>query len=170
MLGGGVADVGERPGPGDHREHGDGQRVGDREQAAARAHGPSGRPARPGRPGGPSPPRSCLARLPLRRGGTVPSNAEFFTSGCLQHARPVLTPPAPTVPPAARGRAPGAGAELPPYTEIGFLRPFFTFRPEISCQRGKISPLLRESGVPDLYLSWTFRVPMVYLGPPFRRS
>ena len=63
VLGGGVADVSERPRPGDHREHGDGQRVGDREQAAARAHQPSGRPARPGRPGGPSPP--YLASCPL---------------------------------------------------------------------------------------------------------
>ena len=32
VLGGGVADVSERPRPGDDRQHGDGQRVGDREQ------------------------------------------------------------------------------------------------------------------------------------------
>ena len=30
--------------------------------------------------------------------------------------------------------------------------------------------MLRESGIPGLYLSWTFRVPPVYLGLPFRRS
>jgi hypothetical protein len=37
MVGGGVADVSERARPGDDREHGDGQRVGDRD-------GPAGRP------------------------------------------------------------------------------------------------------------------------------
>jgi hypothetical protein len=30
--------------------------------------------------------------------------------------------------------------------------------------------LLRESGVPALYLSWSFGVPAIYLGLPFRRS
>jgi hypothetical protein len=35
VLGGGVADVGERARPGDHREHRDGQGVGDREQPTA---------------------------------------------------------------------------------------------------------------------------------------
>ena len=49
------------PAPGDHGEHGDGQRAGDREQAAAR---------RPGRPGGPSPASSCLVcSTPMRERG-----------------------------------------------------------------------------------------------------
>ena len=87
MLGGGVADVGELPCPGDDREHGDGQGVGDREQAPGGAHGPSGRPARPGRPGGPSPPRSGLALLLCRGGGAAPVNAGSFTPGCLLNAR-----------------------------------------------------------------------------------
>jgi len=171
VLGGGVADVGERPGPGDHREHGDRQRVGDCEQQAARAHQPSRRPARPGRPGGPSPPRPGLARLPLCRGGAAPGNAESFTPGCLLNARPALTLPAATTPPATRGARPGrAGAELPPSTEIRFSMPFFTLGSEISYQRGKISPLLQEVDIPGLYLSWSFGVPAVYLGLPFRRS
>jgi hypothetical protein len=75
------------------------------------------------------------------------------------------------MPPATRGARPGrAGAKLPPYTEIRFSRPFFTFRPEISYQRGKIRRLLLESGAPALYLSWSFRVPAKYLRLPFRRS
>ncbi len=79
--------------------------------------------------------------------------------------------PAATVPPATREARPGrAGAELPPSTEIGFLRLFFACRPEISYQRGKMRRPLLESGVPALYLSWSFRVPAIYLGLPFRRS
>jgi hypothetical protein len=113
VLGGGVADVSERARPGDHREHGDRQRVGDREQPAARAHQPSRRPARPGRPGGPSPPRPGLASLPLCRSGAASVNAESFTPGCLQNARPALTPPAATVPPATRGSAPGGPGRNP---------------------------------------------------------
>jgi hypothetical protein len=126
VLGGGVADVGERPGPGDDREHGDGQGVGDREQAPARAHEPSGRPPRPGRPGGPSPPRPCLARLPLCRDGAAPVNAEFFTPRCLLNARPALTLPAATVAPATRERrAPGRpGRNSLHLQKSGFGGPF----------------------------------------------
>ena len=91
VLGCGVADVGERARPGDDGEHGDGKPVGDREQAAARAHEPSGRPTRPGRPGGPSPPASGLAPLLLCPSGAAPVNAEFFTPGYLPNARPALT-------------------------------------------------------------------------------
>jgi hypothetical protein len=44
VLGGGVADVGERPRARDDCQHGDGQPASDREQAPARAHRPSARP------------------------------------------------------------------------------------------------------------------------------
>jgi hypothetical protein len=64
-----LADVGKRSRPGDHRQEDDGQRAGNREQAAVDAHEPSGRPARPGRSCGPAPARHRLAPLLLRRGG-----------------------------------------------------------------------------------------------------
>ena len=73
VLGGGVADGGERPGPGDGREHDDGQRVGDCEQAAARARP---RPVPPGAVAGPGsaapPPGTAAERVShggLRPGG-----------------------------------------------------------------------------------------------------
>ena len=120
--------------------------------------------ARPGRPGGPSPARSGLARLPLCPSGAAPVNAESFTPGCLLNARPALTLPAATVPPATRGRAPGGpGRNSPPSTEIGFLRLFFTCWPEIRYQRGKIGRLLQEFRctwlVPFLVLSCTCDIP-----------
>ena len=160
MLGGGVADVGERPRPGDHREHGDGQRVRDREQAPARVHEASGRPGRPGRPGGPSPPGSDLAPLPpYRGGGAAAVNAESFTPGCLLNAR------------AGGHRAAGdegerlarpGQAELPSSTEIGFQGPFH-FLPWNQVPEGQGSRLLREVRCtwrgPLLYLVWTRDVP-----------
>jgi hypothetical protein len=50
------------------------------------------------------------------------------------------------------------------------LRPFLSCRPEIRYHRGKIRQLLRESDIPGLYLSWTFRAPLAYPGLLFRRS
>jgi hypothetical protein len=70
VLGGGVADVGERTRPGDDREHGYGQRVGDHEQAAARAtqepSGPSRTAWRPS-PARPASRRYRCARAELPR-------------------------------------------------------------------------------------------------------
>ena len=152
------------------RRHGHRQRVGNCQQAAARAHEPPGRPARPGRPGGPSPPRSGLARLPLCRGGTGPVNAESFTPGRLLNARPVLTLPAATVPPAPRG-APRAGpGQTPSIYRNPVFEVLFHFLTQIRYQRGKIRRLLLEFHIPSLYLSWSFRIPAIYVGPPFRRS
>jgi hypothetical protein len=152
--------MGERPRPGDGREHGDGQRVGDREQAAGGAHEPSGRAPRPGRPGGPSLARSGLARLPLCPSGTAPVNAEFFTPDSLLNARPALTLPAATVPP-TRERRPGrAGVQLSPHLQkSGFGGPFSLPGPK-SGARG--AGLIGCYGSP-VYPAWSILGPFVYL-------
>jgi hypothetical protein len=166
VLGGGVADMGERPRPGDGREHGDGQR----EQAAGGAHEPSGRPPVPDGPAGRPRPGPGLARLPPCRSGTARVNAESFTPGCLLNARPPLTLPAATVPPTTERRPGRAGAELRPHLQkSGFGCPFTSW-PEIRCQRGRVDRLSRESRVPGVVLSRTFRVTLVYPGLPFRRA
>jgi hypothetical protein len=156
--------VGERPRPGDDREHGDGRRVRGREQTTGRAHQPSRRPPRPGRPSRPSPPRPRPARPLLPRGEAAPPNAVSLTPGCLLNARPTLTRPAAAAPPAREGDRPGpAGGETPSPTEIGFSGPFLAAGPEISYRRGEIVLLLRERGctsrVPFRDLSSTCDLP-----------
>ena len=155
VLGRGAANVGERPGPGDDRQHSDGQRVGDREQRRAaltsrpgvRASGPSRTPGRavPGQVR----PRTVTA-VPGRR--AAPVNAESFTPGCLLNAHPGGHRAA-----ATRGRYALAGpGETPANTEIRFERPFFTRCPELGVLEGRGTRLLRElrcaCGGPDLYL------------------
>jgi hypothetical protein len=83
-------------------------------------------------------------------------------------------PPAAAVPPATREARPGlTGAELPSSPRTYRNRVFealFVCLAEISYQRGKINCLLQEFHVPDLYLFWSFRIPAIYLRPPFRWS
>jgi hypothetical protein len=97
-------------------------------------------------------------------------NAEFFTPGCLLNARPALTLPAGTVPPAVRG-APRAGrGGTPSIYRNRVFEALFRFLARISHQRGKIGSPLQEVDIPGLYLFWSFRVPAMYLGLLFRWS
>ena len=160
VLGGGVADVGKRPCPGDDRQHGDGQRVGDREQPVGGAHGPSGRPGRPGRP---SPPRSGLARLLLcRDGGAAPVNAGSFTPGSLLNARAGGHRAA-----RRRGerRAPARPGRNSPHLQKSGLRgPFSLSAPELGAGGAGVPGCYGRSGVPSVDLSCTWRGPAMYPG------
>jgi hypothetical protein len=158
VLGGGVADVGERPGPGDDREHGDGGASASARRRTARAREPS---ARPGRPGGPSPAqvRPCAVT-------DVPGRGRPGERRVL-HA---WLPPERTVGPDPVGgnRAVGdegaarpgrPGAELPSSTEIRFSRPFFISSPESGARGAGLAGCYESS----MYLVCTFCVPGIYL-------
>jgi len=110
-------------------------------------------------PGRGWPPCSCV-------NDPAPVNAEFFTPGWLLNARPVLTLPTATVPPAGRARRPGA--ELPPSTEIRFSRLFFPTEPK-SGARGQNLPTVTGVRctwlVPFLVLSCTCDIPRAAFPP-----
>jgi hypothetical protein len=140
--------------PGDHREHSDGQRVGDREQAAARS--------RAVRPSGSS--GAGLARLLLcQGGGAARANAEAFTPDCLLNAQP------------GGHRAVGCGGsarlgraelELPSSTESGFS----LLAPKSGARGAGVIGCYGRLDVPDVYLFCTLRVPVMRLGLLFRWS
>ena len=156
MLGGGVADVGERTRPGDDGEHGDRQRIRGREQAAPRAHEPSGRPGRPGRPGGPSPPRPGFAPLPPCPSGTAPVNAESFTPGCLLNARPTLARRRLPCRRRRGSRAPLAGGRHSLHLQKSGFQGFFHLQARNQVPEGQNLPTVTGG-------SCTWRVPFVYL-------
>jgi hypothetical protein len=98
-------------------------------------------------------------------------NAESFTPGCLLNARPALPPSAATVPPATKGARPGrAGAELPHLQKSGFRGPFSPFDPKSDAREAKFVGCYGRVDVPCVYLCWSFRVPAIYPGLPFRWS
>ena len=150
VLGGGVADVGERPGPGDGREHGDRQRVGGREQARGR-RSRAAWPSVPSRTAGravPGPARVCVVTAgPGRRGR--PGDRRVF------HA---------WLPPDLNARAGGhraangesggarpgrAGAELPPLHKSG-LRARFSLSARNQGREGQGCTAVTEAWCPGV--------------------